>query len=107
MQLYIVTWKFASSEDQLYSSQALVEYVESGRSEELVDGYERIAWAHTPQDGTGVIICRAVSASILYAQSFTIESALLALICSLCIRISKRLIFVSKESNNLSTLEFS
>ena len=66
MQLYIVTWKFDSSEDQLYSSEALVEYVESGQSEDLINGYERIAWAHTPQDGTGVIICRASSASTLF-----------------------------------------
>ena len=56
MQLYIVTWKFESSEDQIYSSEALVDYVESGKSEDLIDGYQRIAWAHTPQDGTGVII---------------------------------------------------
>ena len=66
MQLYIVTWKFESSEDQIYSSEALVDYVESGKSENLIDGYERIAWAHTPQDGTGVIICRASSASTLF-----------------------------------------
>ena len=66
MQLYIVTWKFESSEDQNYSSEAFVDYVESGKSEDLIDGYERITWAHTPQDGTGVIICRASSASILF-----------------------------------------
>ena len=66
MQLYVVTWKFESSEDQLYSSEAFVEYVESGKSHDLIEGYERIAWVHTPQDGTGVIICRASSATILY-----------------------------------------
>ena len=66
MQLYVVTWRFESSEDQLYSSEALVDYVESGKSDNLIEGYERIAWAHTPQDGTGVIICRASSASILF-----------------------------------------
>ena len=66
MQLYIVTWKFGSSEDQLYSSQSLVDYVESGKSQEFIDGYERIAWAHTPQDGTGVIICRASGAATLF-----------------------------------------
>ena len=48
MQLYIVTWKFDSSEDQNYSSEAFVEYVESGKSKDPIDGYERIAWAHTP-----------------------------------------------------------
>tara|TARA_Y100001968_G_C18880180_1_gene491358 strand:+ start:109 stop:405 length:297 start_codon:yes stop_codon:yes gene_type:complete len=66
MQLYVVTWKFESSEDQLYSSKAFVDYVDSGKSQNPIDGYERIAWAHTPQDGTGVIICRALNASILF-----------------------------------------
>ena len=66
MQLYVVTWKFQSSEDQLYSSEAFVAYVESGKAQNPIEGYERIAWAHTPQDGTGVIICRASSASILF-----------------------------------------
>ena len=40
MQLYIVTWKFESSEDQNYSSEAFVDYVESGKSEQFIDGYE-------------------------------------------------------------------
>ncbi len=66
MQLFVVTWKFESSEDQVFSSDALIEYVDSGKSEELIQGYERIYWAHTPQDGTGVIICRALNASVLY-----------------------------------------
>ena len=66
MQLYIVTWKFESSEDQNYSSEAFVDYVESGKSNDLIEGYERIAWAHTPQDGTGTVICRGKSAAVLY-----------------------------------------
>ena len=37
MQLYIVTWKFESSEDQLYSSEAFVDYVESGKSNNHID----------------------------------------------------------------------
>ena len=65
MQLYIVSWKFESSEDQLYSSEAFVDYVESGKSEDLPEGYERIAWAHAPQDGSGVIICRASTVASL------------------------------------------
>ena len=66
MQLYIVTWKFESSEDQLNSSQAFLDYVESGKSDHFIKGYERITCAHTPQDGTGVIICRASSAYTLF-----------------------------------------
>jgi len=66
MQLYIVTWKFESSEDQTYASDSLIDYIETGKSEEHVEGYERLAWVHTPQDGTGVVICKAANASILY-----------------------------------------
>ncbi len=66
MQLYIVTWRFESSEDQIFCSNALVDYVESGKSDEMQEGYERLAWAHTPQDGSGIVLCRAKSASVLY-----------------------------------------
>ncbi len=66
MQLYVVTWKFESSEDQTFAADALLDYVESGKSEDLTEGYERLAWVHTPQDGSGVVICRAENASVLY-----------------------------------------
>ena len=66
MQLYIVSWKFESSEDQTYAGDALIDYFDSGKSDELIEGYERIDWIHAPQDGTGVVICRASSSSILY-----------------------------------------
>ena len=66
MQLYVVTWCFQSSEYQTFAGQALKEYVESGKSDEALEGYERIAWVHTPQDGTGTVICKAESASVLY-----------------------------------------
>ncbi|KGG15006.1 MULTISPECIES: DUF3303 domain-containing protein [unclassified Prochlorococcus] len=66
MQLYVVTWKFQSSEYQTFAADALIKYVDSGDSENQVEGYERIAWVHTPQDGTGTIICKAESAAVLY-----------------------------------------
>ncbi|KGG12800.1 hypothetical protein EV05_0471 [Prochlorococcus sp. MIT 0601] len=44
----------------------MIDYVESGKSEDFPEGYERLAWIHTPQDGTGTVICRAASASVLY-----------------------------------------
>ena len=66
MQLYVVTWKFDSSEYQTFAGHALIDYVESGKAEEIQEGYERLAWIHTPQDGTGIVICKAQSASILY-----------------------------------------
>ena len=66
MQLYVVTWKFESSEDQTFALEALIDYVKSGKSNETPEGYERIAWVHTPQDGTGIVLCKAASAAVLY-----------------------------------------
>tara|TARA_Y100001968_G_scaffold313362_1_gene337481 strand:- start:117 stop:416 length:300 start_codon:yes stop_codon:yes gene_type:complete len=66
MQLYLVSWKFDSSEEQSFALDALVEYVDSGKSQQTPDGYERIAWVHTPQDGTGIVLCKAVNAATLY-----------------------------------------
>ncbi len=66
MQLYVVTWRFQSAEYQTFAAQALREYVDSGKLDDSFEGYERIAWVHTPQDGTGTVICRAESAAVLY-----------------------------------------
>ncbi len=66
MQLYLVTWKFESSEDQTFASDALLDYVESGKAAESHEGYERLTWIHTPQDGSGVVVCKAADASVLY-----------------------------------------
>ena len=66
MQLYAVSWEFESSEDQVFCADALVDYVENGSSQEPKEGYERIAWLHFPQDGTGLVLCKAANASVLY-----------------------------------------
>ena len=66
MQLYVVTWKFESSEDQSFALDALIDYVESGKSQHNQEGYERIAWVHTPQDGSGLVLCKASNAIVLY-----------------------------------------
>ncbi|AAP99634.1 MULTISPECIES: DUF3303 domain-containing protein [Prochlorococcus] len=66
MQLYLVTWEFESSEDQTFAGDALIDYVESGKPIDEIEGYERLAWIHTPQDGTGTVICKAENASVLY-----------------------------------------
>ena len=66
MQLYVVNWRFESAEDQSFALDALRAYVESGSSEQTPEGYERIAWVHTPQDGTGIVLCKAANASVLY-----------------------------------------
>ena len=50
MQLYVVTWRFQSAEYQIFAVQALREYVDSGKLDDSFEGYEKIAWVHTPQD---------------------------------------------------------
>tara|TARA_Y100001968_G_scaffold68988_1_gene60087 strand:+ start:140 stop:439 length:300 start_codon:yes stop_codon:yes gene_type:complete len=66
MQLYVVSWKFESSEDQTFALEGLIDYVKSGKADQTPEGYERIAWVHTPQDGTGTILCKASNAAVLY-----------------------------------------
>ena len=66
MQLYVVTWKFENSEYQTFACKALVEHEEGSNNNESCSGYERLAWIHTPQDGTGTVICKAENAKILY-----------------------------------------
>ncbi len=65
MQLYVVTWKFQSSEDQIFATDAFVDYFESGKFDQTPEGYERISWVHMPQDGSGLVLCRALNASVL------------------------------------------
>ena len=57
---------FQSAEYQIFAAQALTAYVDSGKLDDSFEGYEEIAWVHTPQDGTGTVICRAESAATLY-----------------------------------------
>ena len=47
------------------------EYLKEGKIYETFQGFEMIFCAHTPQDGSGTIICRAQSASVLF-QIFNI-----------------------------------
>ena len=58
MQLYVVTWKFETSEYQTFARQALVEHVEGSNHNESCSGYERLVWTHTPQDGTGTVFVK-------------------------------------------------
>ena len=66
MQLFLVSWEFESSEEQVFASEALIDYFENGEADQYIEGYERIQWVHTPQDGTGVVICKAANAYVLY-----------------------------------------
>ena len=86
MQLYVIDWSFENAEDQLFASKEFCDYFKNGKLNEYIEGFELKFMAHTPQDGTGLIICEAQNASIAlnllntwrenYNISFNIKPAL-------------------------------
>ena len=65
MQLYIIDWFFQNAEDQLFATNEFCEYLKEGKIYESIDGFELNFMAHTPQNGSGIIICKAENTSIL------------------------------------------
>ena len=59
MQLYVIDWSFQNAEDQLFATNEFCEFLNREKLNEFIDGFELIFIAHTPQNGSGVIICRA------------------------------------------------
>ena len=86
MQLFIIDWSFESAEDQLFATKEFCEYFNTGKLNTNVDGFNLIFMAHTPQDGSGTIICKAQNISIVisllkawrdsYSIAFSIKPAL-------------------------------
>jgi len=66
MQLYIVDWLFQNSEDQLFATNKFCKDLEEGKINESIEGFELNFIAHSPQDGSGVIICKVQNTEILY-----------------------------------------
>ena len=66
MQLYIIDWLFENAEDQLYATNEFCKFLKEGKLNEFVDGFELKFMAHTPQNGSGVIICKAINASTIF-----------------------------------------
>ena len=64
MQLYVIDWSFQNAEDQLFASKEFCDFFKNGKLNEYIEGFELKFIAHTPQDGTGLIICKAQNASI-------------------------------------------
>ena len=79
MQLFVIDWIFQNSEDQLFATNEFCQYLKEGRLNENVDGFELKFIAHTPQTGSGVIICKANTTSVLFRilkmwrENFNIE----------------------------------
>ena len=66
MQLYIIDWSFQNNEDQLFATNEFCQYFNEGKLNESIDGFELQSIAHTPQSGSGVIICKVADVNILF-----------------------------------------
>ena len=65
MQLYVIDWSFQNNEDQLFATNEFCQYFNEGKLNENIEGFELKFIAHLPQNGSGVIICKAAEVSIL------------------------------------------
>ena len=66
MQLFVIDWLFQNAEDQLFATNEFCEYLKNGKIHENIEGFELKFIAHTPQNGSGVIICKAENANTLF-----------------------------------------
>ena len=66
MQLFIIDWSFQNNEDQLFATNEFCQYLNEGKLNETIDGFELKYIAHTPQSGSGVIICQVHNSSVLF-----------------------------------------
>tara|TARA_Y100001970_G_scaffold291488_1_gene428821 strand:- start:498 stop:797 length:300 start_codon:yes stop_codon:yes gene_type:complete len=66
MQTYIVTWEFESAEDQSFALKELISFYEKKKHKEFGDQFQVLECLHMPQDGTGVLICKASSFNELF-----------------------------------------
>ena len=62
MQLYIIDWLFQNAEDQLFATNEFCDFLKEGKLNESVEDFELKFIAHTPQNGSGIIICYAKNA---------------------------------------------
>ena len=66
VQLYNVTWQFPEIEGQKAAFAKLIDYMASGAQGDHIDGFELISRTHCPETGSGVVICKAESAKVLF-----------------------------------------
>ena len=86
MQLYVINWSIKNAEDQIFATNEFCKYFESGKFNEFDEGFHLKYIAHTPQDGTGTIICEAQNTKYIlnlikmwrenFSISFNIKPAL-------------------------------
>ena len=79
MQLFVIDWSFQNNEDQLFATNEFCHYLNEGKLNETINGFELKFIAHTRQNRCGVIICRANTTSLLFKilkiwrENFNIE----------------------------------
>ena len=66
MQLFVIYWSFKNNEDQLFATNEFCQYLQQGKLNQTIDGFELKYIAHTPQDGSGVIICQTQNIQTLF-----------------------------------------
>ena len=66
MQLYVIDWSFQNAEDQLFATNQFCDYLKEDKINQNIEGFELKFIAHIPQNGTGVIICKATSSGLLF-----------------------------------------
>ena len=66
MQLYVIDWSFQNNEDQLFATNEFCQYLSEGKLNENIDGFKLEYIAHTPQEGSGVIICKVADVNKIF-----------------------------------------
>ena len=66
MQLFIIDWSFQNNEDQLFATNEFCKYLSEGKLNESIEGFELKFIAHTPQNGSGIMICQVHQSSLLF-----------------------------------------
>ena len=66
MQLYVIDWSFQNAEDQLFATNEFCEYLKQNKFNNFEQEVELICIAHTPQNGSGTIICKAKNTTLIF-----------------------------------------
>ena len=66
MQLFVIDWSFQDAEDQLFATNQFCEFLKEHKLNQHIEGFELIFIAHTPQNGSGVIICKAQTSNTIF-----------------------------------------
>tara|TARA_Y100000991_G_C21648992_1_gene211578 strand:+ start:123 stop:443 length:321 start_codon:yes stop_codon:yes gene_type:complete len=66
MQLFIIDWSFQNSEDQVFATNEFCKFLKENKLNHHIEGFDLIFIAHTPQNGSGVIVCKAQTSTTLF-----------------------------------------